>query len=128
MTETTEATIEPRIVMERLITRILLTLGVPARLNGYRYLRDGIYMVVEKPEEVTAVTKHIYPAIAEKYRVSSASVERAIRHAIEVSWNRGNVDEFDRMFGYTIDTEKGKPTNSEYIAMIADHIRLGYII
>ena len=119
---------EKQLVMERLITRILLVLGVPARLNGYRYLRDGIHLVVERPEEVTAVTKHLYPMIAEKYHVSSASVERAIRHAIEVSWNRGNVDEFDRMFGYTIDTAKGKPTNSEYIALIADHIRLGYEI
>ncbi len=121
-------TMEKQMIMERLITRILLVLGVPARLNGYRYLRDGIHLVVDKPEEVTAVTKHLYPMIADKYQVSSASVERAIRHAIEVSWNRGNVDEFDRMFGYTIDTAKGKPTNSEYIAMIADHIRLGYEI
>lgn len=106
------------------ITKLLQALGVPAQLNGYSYLREAICLVVENPEEITAVTKQIYPAIAKKHGASAASVERAIRHAIEVSWTRGNVEEMDRIFGYTISNDKGKPTNSEYIAMIADHIRM----
>lgn len=112
--------------IEHVITKTLLALGVPAQLNGYKYLRESISMVVINPGEVTAITRQIYPVIAEKYNASAASVERAIRHAIEVSWNRGNVEAIDKMFGYTINQEKGKPTNSEYIAMVADHIRMGY--
>lgn len=110
--------------LDKIITNSLVTLGVPAQLNGYKYLRVAIRMVVEDPKVVSAVTKKIYPVIADMYGASAPSVERAIRHAVEVSWNRGNVQEIDRMFGYTINQEKGKPTNSEYIAMIADHIRM----
>lgn len=110
--------------LDRIITGCLVTLGVPAQLNGYKYLREAIRMVVENPTVVSAVTKKIYPVIADMYHVSAPSVERAIRHAVEVSWNRGNIQEMDRLFGYTINHEKGKPTNSEYIAMIADHIRM----
>lgn len=110
--------------LDRIITGCLVTLGVPAQLNGYKYLRQAIRMVVENPTVVSAVTKKIYPIIADMYHVSAPSVERAIRHAVEVSWNRGDVQEMDRLFGYTINHEKGKPTNSEYIAMIADHIRM----
>lgn len=110
--------------LDRIITGCLVTLGVPAQLNGYKYLREAIRMVVENPTVVSAVTKKIYPVIADMYHVSAPSVERAIRHAVEVSWNRGNIQEMDRLFGYTINYEKGKPTNSEYIAMIADHIRM----
>ena len=110
--------------LDKIITNSLVTLGVPAQLNGYKYLRVAIRLVVEEPTVVSAVTKKIYPVIADMYKASAPSVERAIRHAVEVSWNRGNVQEMDRLFGYTINHEKGKPTNSEYIAMIADHIRM----
>lgn len=110
--------------LDKIITNSLVTLGVPAQLNGYKYLRVAIRLVVEDPTVVSAVTKKIYPVIADMYKASAPSVERAIRHAVEVSWNRGNVQEMDRLFGYTINHEKGKPTNSEYIAMIADHIRM----
>lgn len=110
--------------LDKIITNSLVTLGVPAQLNGYKYLRVAIRLVVEDPTVVSAVTKKIYPVIADMYKASAPSVERAIRHAVEVSWNRGNIQEMDRLFGYTINYEKGKPTNSEYIAMIADHIRM----
>ncbi|MDD6195010.1 MAG: sporulation transcription factor Spo0A [Lachnospiraceae bacterium] len=112
--------------VEHIITKSLLTLGVPAQLNGYQYLREAIAMVVMNPQGVTAITRQLYPVIAERHNASGASVERAIRHAIEVSWNRGSMEAINRMFGYTINNQKGKPTNSEYIAMVADHIRMGY--
>lgn len=112
--------------VEHIITKSLHTLGVPAQLNGYKYLREAIAMVVMNPQGVTAITRQIYPVIAERYNASGPSVERAIRHAIEVSWNRGSMEAINRMFGYTINNQKGKPTNSEYIAMVADHIRMGY--
>ena len=114
--------------IEHLITKSLLALGVPAQLNGYQYLREAIAMVVTNPKGVTAITRQLYPVIAERHNVSNASVERAIRHAIEVSWTRGSVEAIDKMFGYTVNQDKGKPTNSEYIAMVADHIRMGYQI
>ena len=120
----TEEVKKNRQELDKVITNALVTLGVPARLNGYKYLRQAIGMVVENPTVVSAVTKKIYPVIGDRYHVSAPSVERAIRHAVEVSWNRGNIQEMDRLFGYTINYEKGKPTNSEYIAMIADHIRM----
>lgn len=112
--------------VEHIITKSLHTLGVPAQLNGYKYLREAIAMVVMNPQGVTAITRQIYPVIAERHNASSPSVERAIRHAIEVSWNRGSMEAINRMLGYTINNQKGKPTNSEYIAMVADHIRMGY--
>lgn len=108
----------------RRITKSLVTLGVPAQLNGYAYLKEAIQLAVENPDVVSAVTKKIYPVIADNHSATAQSVERAIRHAIEVSWNRGSVQEMNKMFGYTINHEKGKPTNSEYIAMIADRIRM----
>ncbi len=117
---------EPVETTEQLVSRVLVTLGVPAQLNGYKYLREAISMVTRDPEEITSITKQIYPVLAEHYQVSAPSVERAIRHAIEVSWKRGNIEALDNMFGYTIDYNRGKPTNSEYIAMIADQIRMGY--
>ena len=95
-------------------------------LRGYQYLREAIMMSVEDSEMMGSITKILYPTIAKKYRTTASRVERAIRHAIEVAWNRGRMETLDDMFGYTINTGKGKPTNSEFIALIADKIRLKY--
>ena len=105
-------------------TQILHEIGVPAHIKGYHYLRDSIMMSVENPEIINAVTKQLYPAVAKKYDTTSSRVERAIRHAIEVAWDRGNVDVLNSYFGYTIHNDRGKPTNSEFIAMISDRLRL----
>lgn len=106
------------------ITRILHQMGVPAHIKGYHYLRDGITFVVHDANLMGAVTKELYPMIAEKYNTTASRVERAIRHAIELAWDRGNVDLMNRYFGYTINMNRGKPTNSEFIALIADKLRL----
>ena len=106
------------------ITNIIHEIGVPAHIKGYLYLREAIKIVVNDIELLGAVTKELYPAIAKKYNTTSSRVERAIRHAIEVAWSRGKVDTINNLFGYTIHNGKGKPTNSEFIAMIADKIRL----
>ncbi len=106
------------------VTEILHEIGVPAHIKGYNYLRDSIIMSTEKPEIINAVTKQLYPSVAKKYETTSSRVERAIRHAIEVAWDRGDVDILNSYFGYTIHTGRGKPTNSEFIAMIADKLRL----
>ena len=106
------------------ITEILHQIGVPAHIKGYHYLRDSIIMSVEHPEIINAVTKQLYPSVAKKYDTTSSRVERAIRHAIEVAWDRGDVDVLNSYFGYTIHISRGKPTNSEFIAMIADKLRL----
>ncbi|MFZ7120406.1 MAG: sporulation transcription factor Spo0A [Eubacteriaceae bacterium] len=106
------------------ITSILHEIGVPAHIKGYLYLREAIQMVVDNLEILGAVTKELYPSIAKKYNTTSSRVERAIRHAIEVAWTRGRVETIDNIFGYTIDNHKGKPTNSEFIAMVADKLRL----
>lgn len=106
------------------ITSILHEIGVPAHIKGYIYLREAIQMVVDNLELLGAVTKELYPSIAKKYNTTSSRVERAIRHAIEVAWTRGRVETIDNIFGYTIDNHKGKPTNSEFIAMVADKLRL----
>ncbi|MDI6602177.1 MAG: sporulation initiation factor Spo0A C-terminal domain-containing protein, partial [Thermoanaerobacteraceae bacterium] len=98
--------------------------GVPAHIKGYVYLRDAIMMVINNMDLLGAVTKELYPAIAKKYNTTSSRVERAIRHAIEVAWGRGKLETIDNIFGYTIQNDKGKPTNSEFIAMIADKLRL----
>lgn len=110
--------------LEARITNIIHEIGVPAHIKGYLYLREAIAMVVEDMELLGAVTKELYPNIAKKYNTTPSRVERAIRHAIEVAWTRGKIDTIDNIFGYTIDTNKGKPTNSEFIAMVADKIRL----
>ncbi|MGI6574503.1 MAG: sporulation transcription factor Spo0A [bacterium] len=107
------------------ITSIIHQLGVPAHIKGYLYLREAILMVVNDIELLGAVTKELYPLIAEKFDTTPSRVERAIRHAIEVAWGRGNVETINNLFGYTIDLDRGKPTNSEFIAMIADKLRLG---
>lgn len=112
--------------LEKDVTDIIHEIGVPAHIKGYQYLREAIMMSVEDREMLSAVTKILYPAIAKKYHTTSSRVERAIRHAIEVAWNRGNMDTLDSMFGYTINVGKGKPTNSEFIALIVDKIRLRY--
>jgi two-component system response regulator (stage 0 sporulation protein A) len=101
-------------------------IGVPAHIKGYQYLREAIEMTVEDIEMLGSITKILYPGIAKKYQTTPSRVERAIRHAIEVAWNRGNMDTIDELFGYTINNGKGKPTNSEFIALIADKIRLEY--
>ncbi|WP_199622903.1 sporulation transcription factor Spo0A [Paenibacillus alkalitolerans] len=106
------------------ITNIIHEVGVPAHIKGYQYLRDAITMVYNNIELLSAVTKTLYPAIAEKYRTTPSRVERAIRHAIEVAWTRGNIDSISHLFGYTINISKAKPTNSEFIAMVADKLRI----
>lgn len=110
--------------MEVQVTEILHQIGVPAHIKGYHYLRDSIIMSVETPEIINAVTKKLYPSVAKKYETTSSRVERAIRHAIEVAWDRGDVDILNSYFGYTIHNGRGKPTNSEFIAMISDKLRL----
>mgnify|MGYP002520322008 CR=1 FL=1 len=110
--------------MEIKITEILHQIGVPAHIKGYNYLRDAILMSIESPEIINAVTKRLYPSVAKKYETTSSRVERAIRHAIEVAWDRGDVDILNSYFGYTIHNDRGKPTNSEFIAMISDKLRL----
>ncbi len=110
--------------LETEITGIIHEIGVPAHIKGYMYLREAISMVVNNIELLSAVTKELYPSIAKKYNTTASRVERAIRHAIEVAWARGEVDTINKLFGYTIHNGKGKPTNSEFIAMIADKLRL----
>ena len=106
------------------VTNIIREIGIPAHIKGYQYLRDAIIMIISEIELLGAVTKILYPRIAEKYNTTPSRVERAIRHAIEVAWSRGNIDMINRLFGYTIKKEKGKPTNSEFMAMVADKLRL----
>lgn len=110
--------------MESKITNIIQEIGVPAHIKGYLYLRESITMVIQDMDYLGAVTKELYPAVAEKFNTTPSRVERAIRHAIEVAWNRGKIDTIDRIFGYTVNNNKGKPTNSEFIALIADKLRL----
>ena len=107
-----------------LVTKMLHEIGVPAHIKGYLYLRTAILMSVEDMDVLNAVTKQLYPDIAREYDTTDTRVERAIRHAIEVAWERGNIDMIHDLFGYTIQADKGKPTNSEFIALIADRIRL----
>ena len=106
------------------VTEILHQIGVPAHIKGYHYLRDAIIMAIEEPEIINAVTKQLYPSVAKHYATTSSRVERAIRHAIEVAWDRGDVDVLTSYFGYTIHNTRGKPTNSEFIAMISDKLSL----
>ena len=110
--------------LEMRITQTLHQIGVPAHIKGYQYLREAILMSIEDPESINAVTKLLYPGVAKKYATTSSRVERAIRHAIEVAWDRGDVEVLNSYFGYTIQSQRGKPTNSEFVAMIADKFRL----
>ena len=106
------------------ITNLIHEVGVPAHIKGYQYLRDAITLVVNNMDYLSAVTKELYPAIAKMNNTTPSRVERAIRHAIEIAWNRGKLETLDSLFGYTVKTDKGKPTNSEFIAIIADKLRL----
>ena len=112
--------------LEKDVTDMIHEIGVPAHIKGYQYLREAIMMSVEDVEMLVSITKILYPTIAKKYQTTPSRVERAIRHAIEVAWSRGRMETLDALFGYTINTGKGKPTNSEFIALIADKIRLQY--
>ena len=110
--------------LERYITDIMLDIGVPAHLKGYHYLRDALLLSGRDVEGVSSVTKLLYPTVAKRFKTTNQKVERAIRNAIEVSWERGNTETFERMFGYSAQEGRTRPTNSEYIARIADMIRL----
>ena len=110
--------------LEALVTNIIHEVGVPAHIKGYQYLREAIMMVVNDIDVINQITKQLYPEIANKYHTTPSRVERAIRHAIEVAWARGQIDTVESIFGYTVSNSKGKPTNSEFIAMIADKLRL----
>ena len=110
--------------LEILVTEIIHEIGVPAHIKGYHYLRESIIMVVRDSQVINSVTKLLYPTVAKMHNTTASRVERAIRHAIEVAWDRGNIDVLNSYFGYTIQIERGKPTNSEFIAMIADKLRL----
>lgn len=109
---------------ERLATQMLLDMGVPAHLKGYRYVRTAVIMVEEDMSVVGSVTKLLYPELAKRYHTTDCKVERAIRNAIEVSWARGNRNTFERLFGYCAESGQGRPTNSEYIAVVADAVRI----
>ena len=122
-------TVQPKPVrggstLEMQVTEIIHQIGVPAHIKGYQYLRDAILMAIEDEEIINAVTKRLYPSVAQRHSTTPSRVERAIRHAIEVAWDRGDVDVLNSYFGYTIHTGRGKPTNSEFIAMISDKFRL----
>ncbi len=110
--------------LNMLVTHMIHEIGVPAHIKGYLYLRTAIIMAVENMDILNAVTKQLYPDIAKEYGTTDTRVERAIRHAIEVAWERGNIDVINDLFGYTIQADKGKPTNSEFIALMSDRIRL----
>ncbi len=112
--------------IELQVTKIIHQIGVPAHIKGYQYLRTAILMTVRDSEAINSVTKVLYPTVAKKYSTTTSRVERAIRHAIEVAWDRGDVETLNSYFGYTIQNSRGKPTNSEFIAMIADNLRLKY--
>lgn len=116
----------PKVNLEARVTDMIHEIGIPAHIKGYHYLRDAIIMAIEDMDVLNAITKVLYPTVAKKHQTTSSRVERAIRHAIEVAWSRGKLDTLDDLFGYTVSNGKGKPTNSEFIALIADTIRLEY--
>lgn len=116
----------PSVNLEARVTDMIHEIGIPAHIKGYHYLRDAIIMAVEDMDVLNAITKILYPTIAKNHKTTASRVERAIRHAIEVAWSRGKLDTLDDLFGYTVSNGKGKPTNSEFVALIADTIRLEY--
>lgn len=131
--KTVAEVLQPKVVKETKehnlkqdVTDMIHEIGVPAHIKGYQYLREAIMMSVEDVEMLNSITKILYPTIAKRFDTTPSRVERAIRHAIEVAWSRGRMETLDSLFGYTINTGKGKPTNSEFIALIADKIRLQY--
>jgi two-component system response regulator (stage 0 sporulation protein A) len=109
------------------ITKMLHELGMPSHIKGYQYIREGICMIYDNPEMIGGITKELYPDLATKFDTTVSRVERAIRHAIEVSWNRGNWDLMEEVFGHSVDIDKAKPTNSEFIVTIADKLRLEFM-
>ena len=110
--------------LEADVTFIMHEIGIPAHIKGYQYFREAIMMVVQNMGLLNAITKELYPNIAEKYDTTASRVERAIRHAIEVAWSRGRIETINKLFGYTVHEQKGKPTNGEFIAMVADKLRI----
>ena len=118
------SSLDPETQLEILVTNTIHEIGVPAHIKGYQYIRDAIIMTINDMDTINAVTKVMYPAIAKKYNTTSSRVERAIRHAIEVAWDRGDIEVLQSFFGYTVSNVKGKPTNSEFISMISDKLRL----
>lgn len=124
MPEGTPSQAAPEDSLETRVTDMIHEIGIPAHIKGYHYLRDAIIMAVEDMDVLNAITKVLYPTVAKKHQTTSSRVERAIRHAIEVAWSRGKLDTLDELFGYTVSNGKGKPTNSEFIALVADTIRL----
>lgn len=110
--------------LENRVTDMIHEIGIPAHIKGYHYLRDAILMAIEDMDVLNAITKILYPTVAKRHQTTSSRVERAIRHAIEVAWSRGKLDTLDELFGYTVSNGKGKPTNSEFIALVSDTIRL----
>ncbi len=110
--------------LETEVTSVIHEIGIPAHIKGYQYLRDAIIMAINNMDILNSITKQLYPSIAKRYNTTPSRVERAIRHAIEVAWSRGKMDTIDKLFGYTVNNGKGKPTNSEFIALIADKLRL----
>ena len=112
--------------IETQVTQIIHQIGIPAHIKGYQYLRTAIIMTIKDNEIINSVTKVLYPSVAKRYATTTSRVERAIRHAIEVAWDRGDIDTLNSYLGYTIQNSRGKPTNSEFIAMIADNLRLKY--
>lgn len=108
------------------ITEYMHQIGIPAHIKGYKYLRDAILMGYENSSVLNSITKRLYPEIARKYQTTPSRVERAIRHAIEVAWNRGNPERFEKLFGYTISSQKGRPTNSEFIAIVTDGLIINH--
>ena len=121
--ETQETGVSP-LALERKVTSIIHEVGVPAHIKGYQYVREAIIIAVQDMEVINAVTKVLYPEVARRYNTTPSRVERAVRHAIETAWDRGDLETLQKYFGYTVNSTKGKPTNSEFIAMIADRIRL----
>ncbi len=122
-----EPTAEPdETDLECAVTEIIHQVGIPAHIKGYHYLRTAIMLSVNNDEMINSITKLLYPTVAKRYQTTSSRVERAIRHAIEIAWDRGDIDVLTRIFSYTVHTSKGKPTNSEFIALIADHLRLKF--
>lgn len=126
MPEGTPSPAAPEDSLETRVTDMIHEIGIPAHIKGYHYLRDAIIMAVEDMDVLNAITKVLYPTVAKKHQTTSSRVERAIRHAIEVAWSRGKLDTLDELFGYTVSNGKGKPTNSEFVALIADTIQLEY--
>ena len=116
---------QPRaVVLKNMVTDVIHEIGVPAHIKGYQYLREAIIIAVNDMDVINAITKVLYPQVAKTFQTTPSRVERAIRHAIEVAWDRGDLDTLQRFFGYTVSNTKGKPTNSEFIALIADKLQL----